>query len=125
MLYLFGILTILVSVALVFIVVIQNSKGGGLNTQFGGAATQVLGARRSNEFIENLTWGLGAALVVITILANITGGVGGKKAADALRLNAKSIEGRAMPNPTQAPAANQFQQEAAPAQSGQPAEQGK
>lgn len=125
MLYLFGILTVLISIALVLVVVVQNSKGGGLNSQFGGTATQVLGARRSNEFIETLTWGLAAALVVIAVIANLSGSVGGKKAAEALRLNARSIEGKAAANPTQAPAATQFQQQAAPAQGEQPAAQPK
>lgn len=71
----FMILSIVVAVALIFIVVIQNSKGGGLSNTFGAAsvASQVMGARRSSEQIHKLTWYLAAALGVLVFLANISG----------------------------------------------------
>lgn len=70
-----GILSVLIAAALIFAVVIQNSKGGGLSSTFGGAsgATQMLGVRRSNEAIEKLTWYLAGALAVIAFLANVVG----------------------------------------------------
>ena len=72
---LFGALSVLSAAALIFVVVIQNSKGGGLSSTFGGAsgATQLLGSRRSNEFIEKLTWYLAAFLVIVAIMANWAG----------------------------------------------------
>jgi preprotein translocase subunit SecG len=69
--FVLGILAVLVAAALIFVVVIQNSKGGGLSSTFGGGATQIMGARRSNEFIEKVTWYLAGALGVIAFLANI------------------------------------------------------
>jgi len=107
MLYLFGILIIIVSVSLVFVVVIQNSKGGGINSQFGGTATQVLGARRSNEFIETLTWSFAAAIVVLSFAANVSGTSG--KSIDTVRIE-RSLQGQAAENPTSAPAADAFEQ---------------
>lgn len=73
--FLLGALAILCSVAMIFAVTIQNSKGGGLSSSFGGAssASQILGSRRSNEFIEKLTWYLFAALVVLAFFANVIG----------------------------------------------------
>ena len=73
--FLFGILAMLVSVALIFAVMIQNSKGGGLSSSFGGAssAAQVLGSRRSNEFIEKITWYLFVGLVALAFFSNVIG----------------------------------------------------
>ncbi|MEM7367927.1 MAG: preprotein translocase subunit SecG [Bacteroidota bacterium] len=68
-----GILSILIAAALIFAVVIQNSKGGGLSSTFGGGATQMFGARRSNEMIEKITWYLAIGLAVIAFVANIFG----------------------------------------------------
>ena len=69
----FGILAILASVAMIFIVIIQKSKGGGLSSTFGGAsgASQLFGARRSNEAVEKITWYLAGALALIALLSNI------------------------------------------------------
>jgi len=71
-----GILSVLVAVLLILAVVIQNSKGGGLSSTFGGAvggASQLFGARRSNEMIEKITWYLAGALAIIAFLANVIG----------------------------------------------------
>jgi len=75
MFVLLGIVSVLVSVLLIFAVVIQNSKGGGLSSTIGGSsgASQILGARRSNEAIEKITWYLAIGLAVVAFLANIVG----------------------------------------------------
>lgn len=71
---LFGILATLVGLVLIFVVVIQNSKGGGLSSTFaGGSATQMLGARRSAEVIEKVTWYLAGGVAVLAFVANIVG----------------------------------------------------
>lgn len=58
-------LTILIAVnciLLMAVVLIQNPKGGGIDSNFGGsAANQMFGAAKSTDFIEKLTWGLGAS----------------------------------------------------------------
>ncbi|WNJ18090.1 preprotein translocase subunit SecG [Pontibacter sp. G13] len=64
-------LCLLVAIALIFVVVIQNSKGGGLSSTFGGGASQIMGARRSTEFIEKATWYLAAALAVIALTTHL------------------------------------------------------
>ena len=50
----FSILTILVCILLVLVILVQNSKGGGIQSQF-GAATQIMGVKRGTEFIEKAT----------------------------------------------------------------------
>ncbi|MEM6318446.1 MAG: preprotein translocase subunit SecG [Bacteroidota bacterium] len=63
------ILIALVCVLLMATVLIQNPKGGGVDSTFGGqSANQMLGAARSTDFIEKLTWGLAIALFILCII---------------------------------------------------------
>ena len=72
-----AILIALVSVLLIVSVLIQNSKGGGIDANFGGQAQQLFGAARSTDFIEKATWVLAAALIALCVLAVIVVGTGG------------------------------------------------
>ncbi len=59
---------IFICVLLVLVVLSQNSKGGGLSGQFGGAgASQLMGVKRTGDLLEKLTWGFAIALVVLTL----------------------------------------------------------
>jgi preprotein translocase subunit SecG len=68
-------LTILIGLnglLLMAVVLIQNPKGGGVDSTFGGqGANQVFGAARSTDFVEKLTWGLATTLFVLCILTAI------------------------------------------------------
>src|SRR6478609_7344251 len=68
----FSILTILVCVLLVLVILVQNSKGGGIQSQF-GAATQIMGVKRGTEFIEKATWGLAITLILLSVLMSPQG----------------------------------------------------
>ncbi len=60
---------------LIGVVLIQNPKGGGVDSTFGGqSANQMFGAARSADFIEKLTWYLAAALFILCIFAAILTG---------------------------------------------------
>ncbi len=61
------ILVIVVCVLLGAVVLIQNPKGGGLSSSFGGVGQQLLGARRSTDVVEKLTWGFAVALIVLCL----------------------------------------------------------
>ncbi len=63
------ILVILVGVLLGAIVLIQNPKGGGLSGSFGGVGQQLLGARRSSDIIEKLTWGFAGGLLLLCLVS--------------------------------------------------------
>jgi preprotein translocase subunit SecG len=67
------ILIAIVSLLLILIIMVQNPKGGGLNSAFGGTseAKKILGAARSTDILENITLGLGAALLILTLIAGI------------------------------------------------------
>ena len=61
------VLTVLISILLIVVVLVQKSKGGGLSSSF-GSVNQVLGVRRTNDFIEKATWTLAAIIGLLYIL---------------------------------------------------------
>ncbi|MEO1714839.1 MAG: preprotein translocase subunit SecG [Bacteroidota bacterium] len=73
------VLIALISVLLMGAVLIQNPKGGGVDSTFGGsAANQMFGAARSADFIEKVTWYLAIALFVLCIITAILVNAGGE-----------------------------------------------
>lgn len=128
------ILIVLVSILLAFIVLIQKSKGGGLASNF-SASNQIMGVRKTTDFLEKSTWGLAAAIVVLSILTAYTVPSHSEAAKSVLQkenmmqnpaTNPMNTKGFATPAAgsgeaqTAAPAA----QEQAPAQDAQPAPAG-
>ena len=67
----FTVLIIITCVLTILIVLVQNSKGGGLASNF-SSSNQIMGVRRTTDFLEKATWTLGAALIVFSLLAGIT-----------------------------------------------------
>ena len=61
------ILIVVAAILMIGIVLIQESKGGGLSSSFAGY-NQVAGVRKTTDFIEKATWGLAAAMVAISII---------------------------------------------------------
>lgn len=62
------ILIVIVAVLLVLVILAQNSKGGGLSSQFGGSgASQVMGVKKTGDLLEKLTWGFAIALIALTL----------------------------------------------------------
>lgn len=68
---LFVILTIISALLLIGVVLIQKSKGGGLSSTFAGS-NQIMGVRRTNDFIEKVTWTLAGAIALFAILSAYT-----------------------------------------------------
>lgn len=74
----FTLITVLIFIVcalLVLIVLVQNSKGGGLASNF-QSSNQVMGVRKTNDFLEKATWYLAGALLILCIGA--TGAVNKK-----------------------------------------------
>ena len=63
------VLIIITCVLITLVVLVQNSKGGGLASGF-ASSTQVMGVRKTADFLEKLTWGLAIGLVVLSLLAS-------------------------------------------------------
>lgn len=60
------VLIFIICVLLILIVLVQNSKGGGLASNFQSAG-QVMGVRKTNDFLEKATWTLAGALLFLSI----------------------------------------------------------
>ncbi len=95
------ILIIIVCVLLGAVVLIQNPKGGGLSASFGGVGQQLLGAKRSTDVVEKLTWGLAFALIFLCLSTTLF--VGKKTAAKKEALPKSEIEQMQMAKPGQFP----------------------
>ncbi|MDL2223900.1 preprotein translocase subunit SecG [Bacteroidales bacterium OttesenSCG-928-M06] len=65
-----SVLIVIIALLLILIVVIQNSKGGGLAAGF-ASSNQVMGVRKTTDFLEKATWWLAGVLVVLCILATL------------------------------------------------------
>ena len=65
-------LEILISILLVLVVLMQNSKGGGLAGSFGGGNIgTVFGVRRTSDFLTRATTILATVFIVLTLVINI------------------------------------------------------
>ena len=69
MLILFGILVIIASVILGLIVLIQNPKGGGLSSSFGGFGNQLMGVKQTTDVLEKGTWLFAAIVGILCIMS--------------------------------------------------------
>lgn len=63
------VLIILVCVLLVLVVLVQNPKGGGIASGIIGA-NQLMGVKKTSDFIEKLTWGLASTLIILCLIAS-------------------------------------------------------
>lgn len=62
------VLIVIASILMCFIVLIQNSKGGGLAAGF-ASSNQIMGVRKTTDFLEKATWTLAALMVILSICA--------------------------------------------------------
>jgi len=60
------VLILIACVVLGFFVLIQNSKGGGLASNF-ASSNQIMGVRKTTDFLEKATWGLASFIMVLCL----------------------------------------------------------
>ncbi|MBR4297793.1 MAG: preprotein translocase subunit SecG [Bacteroidaceae bacterium] len=60
------ILAVIAAILLILIVLVQESKGGGLTSNMAGG-NSIMGVHKTTNFVENTTWTLAIALVVLSI----------------------------------------------------------
>ncbi len=63
-----SVLILIVCVLMALVVLVQNSKGGGLASNMGGTS-QIMGVRKTADFLEKATWGLAIALLSLSLLS--------------------------------------------------------
>ena len=57
-----------VAILLVLVILAQNSKGGGLSSQFGGSSTSnMIGVKKTTDLLEKITWGLAIGMLALTM----------------------------------------------------------
>lgn len=61
-------LIVAVCVLLILVVLVQNSKGGGLASNF-SSSNQIMGVRKTADFLEKTTWTLAIALLVLSMVS--------------------------------------------------------
>tara|TARA_B100001109_G_C18408227_1_gene265136 strand:- start:45 stop:356 length:312 start_codon:yes stop_codon:yes gene_type:complete len=51
---------------------VQNPKGGGLSSSFGGGTQQVGGVQKTSDFLDRSTWILATMLLLLILISNVT-----------------------------------------------------
>ena len=68
----FLILILAVCFLLVLVIMVQNPKGGGLSSSFGGDSQKIGGVKKTTDFLDKSTWVLASLLLILILLSNIT-----------------------------------------------------
>ncbi|MDC0249355.1 preprotein translocase subunit SecG [Flavobacteriales bacterium] len=99
----FAILIIITSILLVLVVLVQNPKGGGLSSSFGGGAgNQIMGAKKTTDFLERSTWTLAIVLISLSLLSNFA--IPRQNTEDSVEIKAQEqIDNAVIPNLPAAP----------------------
>ena len=63
-----SIIIVIASILLTCIVLVQNSKGGGLAANF-TSGNQTFGVRQTADFLEKATWTLAATILILAVVA--------------------------------------------------------
>jgi preprotein translocase subunit SecG len=91
---------IIVCIFLILIVLVQNSKGGGLASSF-SSSNQVMGVRKTADFLEKATWSLAVALLVLSLASaaynNPTDGTNKTESATRKQAENAGTENTAVP----------------------------
>lgn len=108
---LFVVLIVLASILMIAIVLIQESKGGGLASNF-SSSNSIMGVRKTTDVVEKATWGLAIAMVFFSI---VCAHVAPKSATEQSVLEQSATKTETT-NPNTTPGFGASQQKAAPAQ---------
>jgi len=97
-----SILILITCIMLILIVLVQNSKGGGLSSTF-ASSNQVMGVRKTTDFLEKATWTLASVLVVLSLAATAMKTQSGESNMETIS-SRKADEGTTAPAPAPSPA---------------------
>lgn len=110
---LFLILIVIACVALGFVILVQNPKGGGLSGTVAGINNQFMGVKQTNDVLERGTWLFSGIIALLCLFSTFFMTAGSKSDSMLDKVN---------PNQTTAPAKQQAPAQA-PAQTPAPAQQ--
>jgi len=63
-----SVLILIVCILLILVVLVQNSKGGGLASNF-SSSNQIMGVRKTADFLEKATWTLAVSLLILSMIS--------------------------------------------------------
>ncbi len=63
-----SVLILIACILLILVVLVQNSKGGGLAANFGSTG-QIMGVRKTADFLEKATWYLAISLLALSLIS--------------------------------------------------------
>lgn len=107
---LFVILIVIASLLMIGIVLIQESKGGGLASNF-SSSNAIMGVRKTTDVVEKATWGLAIAMVLFSVVCAYVAPV---SSADTSVMEKAATETQTT-NPNTTPGFGASQQQATPA----------
>ena len=98
------ILVAIIAVLLILIVLVQNSKGGGLSSEFsGGAGGQMFGVKKTTDLLEQVTWGMAGAIMIISLASYVMVGNGSNASQNINSVNVEKAQNSAVPGGSIAP----------------------
>ncbi|GAB3164887.1 preprotein translocase subunit SecG [Telluribacter humicola] len=110
------ILVAIIAVLLILVVLIQNSKGGGLSSEFGGmGSSQMFGVKKTTDLLEQITWGLAGAIMLVSLVSYILVGDGSQAGEGINSINVDRAQNTTLPGGSVAPVPNATTTPAAPA----------
>lgn len=91
-----SVLILIACVLMILVVLVQNSKGGGLASNF-SSSNQYMGVRKTADFLEKFTWGLAIALLVLSLASIVVIPRGTSKSGAADTELRQNIDDNAQP----------------------------
>ncbi len=70
---------------------VQNPKGGGLSSSFGGGTQQIGGVKKTGDFLDKSTWALAGLLLVLILVSNTAIG-GNSQVTESKALDTDAVE---------------------------------
>ncbi|HJO70771.1 MAG TPA: preprotein translocase subunit SecG [Flavobacteriaceae bacterium] len=65
-------LILFVCFLLILVIMVQNPKGGGLSSTFGGGQQQIGGVQKTTDFLDKSTWVLAIVLGSLILISNVS-----------------------------------------------------
>ena len=111
-----SVLIFIICVLLILIVLVQNSKGGGLASSF-ASSNQIMGVRKTTDFLEKATGGMMILCVLATFF--IPRGENAVKSAIQEQIEAQPVQQQTIPTFPTNPGAGENAQETGAATPGE------
>lgn len=104
-----SVLVFIVAILLIMVILVQNPKGG-LASNF-SSSNQVMGVRKTTDFLEKATWTLGIALLILSVISSSLIGGDTQKVVDANESELTDQANQVVIPQNQAPMLNEAAQE--------------